>query len=133
MLARQAQPSTGRLAPRLGEYLQASTEARFKSQTGPDGRPWAPLKYLGISPADDAEIRAIIRRGWSNVAGGARSEPTGQIAHSFARVALPIATILQWLCKERARQHGGNAERWREASEARQRLAAASFTTRPYA
>lgn len=44
MLARQAQPSTGRLAPRLGEYLQASTEARFKSQTGPDGRSWAPLK-----------------------------------------------------------------------------------------
>nr|WP_230681123.1 phage virion morphogenesis protein [Paracidovorax cattleyae] len=34
----------GRLAPRLGEYLQASTEARFKSQTAPDGRPWAPLK-----------------------------------------------------------------------------------------
>lgn len=64
MLARQTQPSTGRLAPRLGEYLQASTEARFKSQTGPNGRPWAPLKYLGISPADDAETRAITRRGW---------------------------------------------------------------------
>lgn len=37
-----AQPSTGRLAPRLGEYLQASTEAGVKSQTGPDGRPAGP-------------------------------------------------------------------------------------------
>ncbi|WOI46979.1 phage virion morphogenesis protein [Acidovorax sp. BLS4] len=44
MLARQALPSTGPLAPRLGEYLQSSTQARFKTQTAPDGTPWAPLK-----------------------------------------------------------------------------------------
>lgn len=41
--ARQAAPDTGPLMPRLGEYLQRSTQQRFKTQTAPDGTPWAPL------------------------------------------------------------------------------------------
>ncbi|MBU1352105.1 MAG: phage virion morphogenesis protein [Gammaproteobacteria bacterium] len=44
MLARQALPPDAELASQLGEYLQSSTEARFKTQTAPDGTPWAPLK-----------------------------------------------------------------------------------------
>lgn len=43
-LAELAHPETQSLLPRLGEYLQTSTEDRFKTQTGPDGAAWAPLK-----------------------------------------------------------------------------------------
>lgn len=48
MLEHRAQPDTGRLVPRLGEYLQSSTQARFKTQTAPSGAPWAPLKRSTI-------------------------------------------------------------------------------------
>lgn len=44
MLARLGEPGTDDLMPRLGEYLQASTQKRFKSQTAPDGSAWQPLK-----------------------------------------------------------------------------------------
>lgn len=30
--------------PRLGEYLQRATQGRFRTQTAPDGTPWAPLQ-----------------------------------------------------------------------------------------
>lgn len=43
-LARLAEPGTAALMPRLGEYLQRSTQGRFKSQTAPDGSAWAPLQ-----------------------------------------------------------------------------------------
>lgn len=43
-LAELARPETQSLLPRLGEYLQTSTEDRFKTQTGPDGTAWTPLK-----------------------------------------------------------------------------------------
>ena len=43
-MAEQAARDPSGLMPRLGEYLQASTEKRFKTQTAPDGTPWAPLK-----------------------------------------------------------------------------------------
>ena len=39
MLARQALPPGSDVMNRLGEYLQSSTEARFKTQTAPDGSP----------------------------------------------------------------------------------------------
>ncbi len=42
-MARHAQPPDGSLAAQLGEYLQASTQDRFKAQAAPDGTPWAPL------------------------------------------------------------------------------------------
>lgn len=34
---------TSTLMPRLGEYLLRSTKERFKTQTDPDGGPWAAL------------------------------------------------------------------------------------------
>lgn len=43
-LARLGEPGTADLMPRLGEYLQRSTQERFKTQTAPDGTPWAPLQ-----------------------------------------------------------------------------------------
>lgn len=43
-MAEQAARDPSGLMPRLGEYLQGSTQARFKTQTAPDGTPWAPLK-----------------------------------------------------------------------------------------
>lgn len=44
MLARQAQPPGSDIMNRLGEYLQASTQDRFKTQTAPDGTQWQPPK-----------------------------------------------------------------------------------------
>ncbi|MDO8778052.1 MAG: phage virion morphogenesis protein [Burkholderiaceae bacterium] len=44
MLARLGEPGTQDLMPRLGEYLQASTKNRFKTQTKPDGSEWDALK-----------------------------------------------------------------------------------------
>ena len=45
-LAELAHPETQSLLPRLGEYLQASTEDRFAAPnpTAPDGTPWEDLK-----------------------------------------------------------------------------------------
>lgn len=43
-MAEQAARDTSGLMPRLGEYLLRSTQARFKTQTAPDGTPWAPLQ-----------------------------------------------------------------------------------------
>jgi phage virion morphogenesis protein len=34
----------GQLMSRLGEYLLESTQARYKTQVDPQGKPWAPLK-----------------------------------------------------------------------------------------
>lgn len=44
MLARLGEPGTQDLMPRLGEYLQASTQKRFKTQSAPDGTAWTPLQ-----------------------------------------------------------------------------------------
>ena len=44
MLVRQAELPGSELMARIGEYLVTSTQARFKTQTAPDGTPWAPLK-----------------------------------------------------------------------------------------
>ena len=39
MLVRQAELPGSELMSRIGEYLLASTQARFKTQTAPDGTP----------------------------------------------------------------------------------------------
>lgn len=44
MLERQAQPPGSDLMNRLGEFLQASSQDRFKTQTALDGTPWQPLQ-----------------------------------------------------------------------------------------
>lgn len=43
-LQRLATADTAELMPRLGEYLQRTTQDRFKTQTAPDGTPWTPLQ-----------------------------------------------------------------------------------------
>ena len=45
LLGRMGAPIQGDLLPRLGEYLQSSTERRFKlgQQKAPDGTPWKAL------------------------------------------------------------------------------------------
>lgn len=39
-----ASADTSSLMPRIGEYLQRSTQARFKAQEAPDGSAWEALK-----------------------------------------------------------------------------------------
>lgn len=43
-LERLATSGTQDLMPQIGEYLQRSTEKRFKTQTAPDGTPWRALQ-----------------------------------------------------------------------------------------
>lgn len=66
MLERQAKPPTGdeRLAPRLGEYLQESTEDRFTAQTAPDGTPWEKLKQSTIRRKKSHADKILTLRGY---------------------------------------------------------------------
>lgn len=64
MLERRSQADTGRLAPRLGEYLQSSTQARFTTQTAPDGTPWAPLKQSTIRRKKTNADKILTLRGY---------------------------------------------------------------------
>ncbi|GAB1384898.1 phage virion morphogenesis protein [Melaminivora sp.] len=54
------------LLPRLGEYLQRSTQERFKTQTDPDGAPWAQLaphtkKRKKYNPQKILTLRGTLR------------------------------------------------------------------------
>lgn len=64
MLEAQSQTDTGSLAPRLGEYLQSSTQARFKTQTAPDGTPWAPLKRSTVRRKKQNPDKILTLRGY---------------------------------------------------------------------
>ena len=67
MLARQALPPGSDVMNRLGEYLQSSTEARFKTQTAPDGRKWedfAPLKESYKRRKKYAKDKILTLRGY---------------------------------------------------------------------
>ncbi len=63
-LEKRAAPETGRLAPRLGEYLQASVQGRFKTQTAPDGTPWAPLKSATVKRKKYNADKILTLRGY---------------------------------------------------------------------
>lgn len=68
MLARQAQPPGSDVMSRIGEFLQASTQDRFKSQTAPDGTPWQPLKQRyakrkKYNPDKILTLRGYLRNG----------------------------------------------------------------------
>lgn len=64
MLERQAEPGTGRLVPRLGEYLQASTKERFKTEIAPDGTPWEKLKTATIRRKKYNPDKVLTLRGY---------------------------------------------------------------------
>lgn len=112
MLARLGEPGTQDLMPRLGEYLQSSTEARFKTQTAPDGTAWQPLqpryarrkkyakdKILTLSGylrsgihyqvTDDAEVQVGSNTKYAAIHqfGGAIEKPARQAAVRYRSVA----------------------------------------------
>lgn len=62
--ASQAAPDTGPLMPRLGEYLQRSTQQRFKTQTAPDGTPWAPLSERYAKRKKQNKDKILTLRGY---------------------------------------------------------------------
>jgi len=64
MLARLGEPGTEELMPRLGEYLQASTQKRFKTQTAPDGTAWAPLQPRYARRKKYAKDKILTLRGY---------------------------------------------------------------------
>jgi len=75
MLARLGEPGTDDLMPRLGEYLQASTEKRFKTQTAPDGTAWAPLQPRYARRKKYAKDKILTLRGY--LRGGIHYQVTG--------------------------------------------------------
>lgn len=75
MLARLGEPGTQDLMPRLGEYLQASTQKRFKAQTSPDGTPWAPLQPRYAKRKKYHKDKVLTLRGY--LRSGIRYQVTG--------------------------------------------------------
>ncbi len=75
MLERLGEPGTQDLMPRLGEYLQASTQKRFKSQTAPDGTAWAPLQPRYARRKKYAKDKVLTLRGY--LRSGIRYQVTG--------------------------------------------------------
>lgn len=75
MLARMGEPGTDDLMPRLGEYLQASTQKRFKTQTAPDGTAWAPLQPRYARRKKYAKDKILTLRGY--LRGGIHYQVTG--------------------------------------------------------
>lgn len=64
MLARLGEPGTQDLMPRLGEYLQASSQKRFKTQTAPDGTAWQPLQPRYARRKKYAKDKILTLRGY---------------------------------------------------------------------
>lgn len=75
MLDRMGQAGTEQLLPRLGEYLQKSTQQRFKTQTGPDGASWAPLQPAYARRKKYNKGKVLTLRGY--LRGGIRYQVTG--------------------------------------------------------
>lgn len=75
MLERLGEPGTQDLMPRLGEYLQASTQKRFKTQTAPDGTAWAPLQPRYARRKKYAKDKILTLRGY--LRGGIHYQVTG--------------------------------------------------------
>lgn len=75
MLERLGEPGTQDLMPRLGEYLQDSTQKRFKAQTSPDGTPWAPLQQRYARRKKYAKDKILTLRGY--LRGGIHYQVTG--------------------------------------------------------
>lgn len=64
MLARLGEPGTDDLMPRLGEYLQASSQKRFKTQSAPDGTAWQPLQPRYARRKKYAKDKILTLRGY---------------------------------------------------------------------
>ena len=64
MLERLGEPGTQDLMPRLGEYLQASSQKRFKTQTAPDGTAWQPLQPRYARRKKYAKDKILTLRGY---------------------------------------------------------------------
>ncbi|SDM57142.1 phage virion morphogenesis (putative tail completion) protein [Oryzisolibacter propanilivorax] len=75
MLARLGEPGTADLMPRLGEYLQRSTQERFRAQTAPDGTPWAPLQPRYARRKKYHQDKVLTLRGY--LRGGIHYQVTG--------------------------------------------------------
>ena len=77
-LEEQARLQAGSVLPRMGEYVQQSTERRFKTQTGPDGAPWTPLQKRYAGRKKYNKTRILTLRGY--LRGGIRYQMAGQDA-----------------------------------------------------
>lgn len=55
---------TSTLMPRIGEYMQRSTQDRFKSQTGPDGDRWEVLKPRTLERKKHNRDKILTERGY---------------------------------------------------------------------
>ena len=77
-LEEQAQVDVGSALPRMGEYVQQSTERRFKTQTGPDGTAWTPLQKRYAGRKKYNKTRILTLRGY--LRGGIHYQASGDNA-----------------------------------------------------
>ena len=103
-MAEQAALDTSGLMPDLGEYLLRSTQARFKSQTAPDGTPWAPLQQRYARRKKYNKDKVLTLRGFlrKNLRYQILDKTTVQIGshleyaatHQYGRAAIPARPFL---------------------------------------
>ena len=95
---------TGTLMPRLGEYLQRSTQERFRTQAGPDGTPWAALRPRTLARKKRNRDKVLTERGflrkmifWQVTAPGrveVFSDRVYGATHQFGRDKIPARPFL---------------------------------------
>ena len=72
-LERLANMDVSALPPRIGEYVQRTTQERFKTQTDPQGQPWQKLKESTKAKKTRNSDKILTERGLRIVSGGTQS------------------------------------------------------------
>lgn len=95
---------TSALMPQLGEYLLASTQERFTSQTGPDGNVWQALQPRTLKRKKYNKDKVLTLRGFlrKNLRYQILDKTTVQIGshleyaatHQYGRAAIPARPFL---------------------------------------
>ena len=95
---------TASLMPQLGEYLLASTQDRFASQTDPEGSPWEALQPRTIKRKKYNAARVLTERGFlrKNLRYQVLSKTTVQVGsnleyaatHQYGRAGIPARPFL---------------------------------------
>ena len=99
-----ADMDTSGLMPRLGEYLQNSTQERFKAEAGPDGSRWAVLQprtrqRKRRNPSTILTERGFLRKNiqWQVTAPGRVEVGSSMVyaaTHQFGRGKIPARPFL---------------------------------------
>ena len=59
-----ARMDLGELLPRIGEYVQRTTQERFRTQTDPEGKPWQALAASTLAKKTKNRDKILTEHGW---------------------------------------------------------------------